>query len=149
MSLLRLTLTGTLVVVVLLEYGGAAIFDQPRPLSVWEDLPRMPESFERPKSYDEKNFGQWCRNMTTNTQTQCPRGSPFHWYVCCGKDNTECCFGVQTWCYVVFGLFIISNIITGTVALLAHFDVVFRNKKQTKKLSTGDYKSVDTNSSPA
>ncbi|KAH7714716.1 hypothetical protein AAVH_17915 [Aphelenchoides avenae] len=89
------------------------------------------------------------RSRSEGRQTQCPRGSPFHWYVCCGKDNTECCFGVQTWCYVVFGLFIISNIITGTVALLAHFDVIFRNKKQTKKLSTGDYKSVDTNSSPA
>jgi hypothetical protein len=38
-----------------------AIFEEPKPLAVWEDP--MP-SDTRPASWDEKNFGQWCRNIS-------------------------------------------------------------------------------------
>uniref|UniRef100_A0A915EW75 Uncharacterized protein n=1 Tax=Ditylenchus dipsaci TaxID=166011 RepID=A0A915EW75_9BILA len=67
----------------------------PQPLVVWPATVPKQENLERPKTYDEKNFGQWCRNFTVNRHTQCPEASPFHWFVCCGEDGIECCGGIQ------------------------------------------------------
>ncbi|KAI3414023.1 hypothetical protein GPALN_011489 [Globodera pallida] len=75
----------------------------PKPLQYWPEPPPAPSDFVKPRNFAEKHFGQWCRNLTLDRHVQCPKASPFHWYICCGDDGTECCFGIQTWAYVVFG----------------------------------------------
>ncbi|KAL3075588.1 hypothetical protein niasHS_006342 [Heterodera schachtii] len=75
----------------------------PKPLQFWPNPPPVPANFARPQTFREKHFGQWCRNLTLDRHIQCPRASPFHWYICCGDDGTECCFGIQSWVYVIFG----------------------------------------------
>lgn len=51
---------------------------------------------------------------------QCPQGSFIHWYTCCGVDNTDCCFGIQTWFYVVSGFLMLVSwfILDGVLTLL-------------------------------
>ena len=63
----------------------------------------MPADFERPARWADKHFGQWCRNISMNKETQCPSGTPFHWYICCGEGMADCCFGIQTWVIIIFG----------------------------------------------
>uniref|UniRef100_A0A914GWJ5 Uncharacterized protein n=1 Tax=Globodera rostochiensis TaxID=31243 RepID=A0A914GWJ5_GLORO len=75
----------------------------PKPLQYWPEPPPAPSDFVKPRNFAEKHFGQWCRNLTLDRHVQCPKASPFHWYICCGDDGTDCCFGIQTWAYVVFG----------------------------------------------
>ncbi|MFH4974318.1 hypothetical protein AB6A40_001027 [Gnathostoma spinigerum] len=82
------------------------------------------ENFPKPTSWDDKNYGQWCRNRTAGRHVQCPMGSVIHLYVCCGDDGTACCFRIQP-TVVAYGgglIFIISvSVIFG---LLLKFNVI-------------------------
>lgn len=40
-----------------------SLFEEPRPLEIWQD---PVHTDKKPTSWDDKNFGQWCRNFTTN-----------------------------------------------------------------------------------
>ncbi|KAI1708821.1 protein SUP-1 [Ditylenchus destructor] len=91
---------------------------------VWADLPERPHDFQRPKRWKDKNFGQWCRNLTINRHTQCPPASPFHWFVCCGESGVECCGGIQTWAYFVFGSLFMSAFIIFSFYVLLKFDLI-------------------------
>ncbi|KHN86424.1 hypothetical protein Tcan_17160 [Toxocara canis] len=63
---------------------------------VWPDpVDDGRENFPKPTSWEDKNYGQWCRNRTIGRHVQCQMGSSFHMYVCCGEDGTECCFRLQ------------------------------------------------------
>lgn len=50
--------------------------------------------------------------------TQCPDGSAFHYYECCGNLYNDCCLRLQTWVIVVLaivGLCLIASIIAGCI----------------------------------
>ncbi|KAI6183943.1 hypothetical protein M3Y97_00543000 [Aphelenchoides bicaudatus] len=123
-----------------------ALFEEPRPLVIWPDP--MPSN-KKPTTWSEKNFGQWCRNFSMNSHTQCPEGSSLHWYYCCGEMNTECCVGIQNWAVVIFGSFIILGIVIAIVSVLAYFDLLWSNKVESKppkkpKQISKSYKTVNT-----
>jgi hypothetical protein len=47
-----------------LPHPSPNIFQQPpKPLAVWQEPVALPSSFQRPLSWEEKDFGQWCRNF--------------------------------------------------------------------------------------
>nr|CAD2185599.1 unnamed protein product [Meloidogyne enterolobii] len=79
----------------------------PKPVQAWPpEPPPISVNFTRPNAWADKHFGQWCRNLTLDRHTQCPSGSPFHWYICCGETMTDCCFGIQTWLIIMsFSIF--------------------------------------------
>nr|CAD2171048.1 unnamed protein product [Meloidogyne enterolobii] len=79
----------------------------PKPVQAWPpEPPPISINFTRPNAWADKHFGQWCRNLTLDRHTQCPSGSPFHWYICCGETMTDCCFGIQTWLIIMsFSIF--------------------------------------------
>jgi hypothetical protein len=53
-----------LVTILIANWEVEAIFEEPKPLAIWEDP--MPTNIRRPTSWAEKSFGQWCRNFTMN-----------------------------------------------------------------------------------
>ncbi|KAI6228255.1 Protein of unknown function DUF2650 family-containing protein [Aphelenchoides besseyi] len=133
--------SSTIYVLVFLGFVHQAMgmFDEPKPLAIWEDpVPTL----TKPQSWREKSFGQWCRNFTTNSHVQCPQGSPVHWYYCCGHMNTECCLGLQTWTFVIFGSLIVLFLIIAAISVLAYADLLWSNEKSHKKISSQRYASV-------
>uniref|UniRef100_A0A914CC49 Uncharacterized protein n=1 Tax=Acrobeloides nanus TaxID=290746 RepID=A0A914CC49_9BILA len=89
----------------------------------------------KPKTWTEKNYGQICRNFTINRHIQCPEGSFIHWYVCCGADNTECCFGIQSWALVVFGCLSIVGLLILAHFLLLHFNIICAKEEDSISLT--------------
>uniref|UniRef100_A0AC35F3U2 Uncharacterized protein n=1 Tax=Panagrolaimus sp. PS1159 TaxID=55785 RepID=A0AC35F3U2_9BILA len=113
--------------------------------AVWDELPHLPEEYKKPQTWKEKNFGQWCRNFTVGVHRQCPHGSFIHWYNCCGENNTECCFGIQTTFLVLFGWIAIVAMLCCVWGILLHFDYIYprKEKKMIKKLENGcEYNNV-------
>ncbi|KAI6242661.1 hypothetical protein M3Y99_00171200 [Aphelenchoides fujianensis] len=96
------------------------IFEEPKPLDIWQDP--VPSAV-RLQSWKEKSYGQW--------------------YFCCGENNTECCLGLQTWTFVVFGSLIVLALIICLLSVLAYYDFLFANEKP-KKISSKRYSSVVT-----
>ncbi|CAD5212043.1 unnamed protein product [Bursaphelenchus okinawaensis] len=128
---------------VLMVYQTAqALFDEPKPLAVWEDPVPSP-NVPKPVKWTDKNFGQWCRNFTSGSHFQCPQGSPFHWYYCCGTSMTECCAAPQTWTIVVFGSLFVSTAFLVVLSILAHLDLIWSNDKP-QKISMLNYNPVKT-----
>ncbi|CAD5216283.1 unnamed protein product [Bursaphelenchus xylophilus] len=117
-----------------------ALFEEPRPLTVWEDPVPAPDS-PKPLTWSDKSFGQWCRNFTSEEHFQCPQGSPFHWYYCCGPSMTQCCAAPQTWTIVVFGSLFIMTAFLVVLSILAHLDLIWSNEKP-QKISILNYNPV-------
>uniref|UniRef100_A0A0R3RWU3 CX domain-containing protein n=1 Tax=Elaeophora elaphi TaxID=1147741 RepID=A0A0R3RWU3_9BILA len=65
-------------------------------VEIWPDpVDDGRENYPKPTTWSNKHYGQWCRNRTVNRYMQCPMGSAFHYYSCCGETGTECCFRLQ------------------------------------------------------
>uniref|UniRef100_A0A0K0ES73 CX domain-containing protein n=1 Tax=Strongyloides stercoralis TaxID=6248 RepID=A0A0K0ES73_STRER len=110
-------------------------------LAIWDDMVPFNKNLPRPLTYDDKNFGQWCRNFTTNQHVQCPEASPIHWYVCCGPSGTDCCFGLQTHIYVLGGGFVLVLFIIALYSLYLQLQIS-RKLKKTTKIDSLKYYSV-------
>uniref|UniRef100_A0A7E4VZW5 Transmembrane protein 213 n=1 Tax=Panagrellus redivivus TaxID=6233 RepID=A0A7E4VZW5_PANRE len=112
--------------------------------AVWDQLPELPPDYVKPTTFKEKHWGQWCRNFTTARHTQCPQGSFFHWYTCCGADNTECCIGIQTTFIVIFFWFSVIALFCCIWGLLLHYDLIYPRKdtRKAKQLEQGEYSPV-------
>ncbi|KAJ1372508.1 hypothetical protein KIN20_034679 [Parelaphostrongylus tenuis] len=93
---------------------------------IWPDLVNDEAKLSRPKptSWSEKNLGQWCRNFTVNQHTQCPEASLFHQFDCCGVNNTNCCFAIQGWVFVVVSFASIAAIVSFSFYLLLKFQMI-------------------------
>uniref|UniRef100_A0A0N5CG00 CX domain-containing protein n=1 Tax=Strongyloides papillosus TaxID=174720 RepID=A0A0N5CG00_STREA len=110
-------------------------------LAVWDDMVPYNKNSPRPLTYDDKNFGQWCRNFTINKHVQCPEASPIHWYVCCGPHGTDCCFGLQTHIYIIGGGIIFVILMIALYSLYLQLQIS-RNLKKTTKIDNLKYYSV-------
>uniref|UniRef100_A0A0N4ZBG4 Tetraspanin-8-like n=1 Tax=Parastrongyloides trichosuri TaxID=131310 RepID=A0A0N4ZBG4_PARTI len=101
-------------------------------IAVWDDMVPFNKNLPRPLTYDDKNFGQWCRNFTINRHVQCPEASPIHWYVCCGATGTDCCFGLQTHIYLIGGGLIFVITIIAIYSIYLQLQISRKLKKSTK-----------------
>ncbi|CAG9533717.1 unnamed protein product [Cercopithifilaria johnstoni] len=92
---------------------------------IWPDpVDNGKENYPKPTTWSNKNYGQWCRNRTLSRYIQCPMGSTFHYYSCCGETATECCFRLQPTivAYLLSLLFVI--VVSLIFYFLLKFDII-------------------------